>query len=909
MHMRTSLLLLAGATLALAQQYSITTLAGGAPAPTPVAATSATIGRPSRVAVDSAGNVYFSAGNAVYRIATSGTMTVVAGNGRAGFSGDNGPATQAQLNDPKGLAADSAGNLYIADSQNNRVRKVDRNGVITTFAGNGSTSFGGGPRTFNDGGPATSGLLFLPSGVAVDSAGNVYIADTGDNMIRKVTTDGIINTIAGDSYPGYYDKDDNASDDIGPDAINSEFNKPNDVFLDKNGVLYISDTNNQVVRKVTTDGKISTIVGDSSSGFKGDSGPATKAGLVAPMATVVDGAGNIYVLSNGDGRIRKVGTDGNITTLAGSGVPGFADGNGAAAQFNFPTGLAIDGSGNLYVADSLNLRIRKVASAAVSTIAGNGNFSYSGDNGPATSAQLNGPLGVAVDGAGSVYVADTSNHVVRRVANGTITNLTGNGQPGTDQLNAPQGVAATASGDVYIADTQNGRIRKVSAGSVTTFGGTDQFFTPTGVAVDAAGNAYVADLNRNLVRRIAANGTVTTVAGSGVQGYGGDNGPATGAALNQPRAVAVDSAGNLYIADTGNNRIRRVNTSGQISTVAGIGVPGFTGDTGLAVNARIVGPLGIAVDASSNIYFTDGTRVRKVLPSGFIFTIAGTDSAGYSGDGGSATSAQFNNPTGLAVDSTGNVYVADTGNNAVRVLRPLAGGLRISAVTSGATNQAGVIAPGEVLALYGSGMGPAQLAQFQLVSGKVPTTLAGTTVYFNGTPAPILYTSAGQVGVVAPFNISGDKADVVVVYSGAVSASLSVSIASTAPGLFTLNGSGTGQAVAINPDGSVNGPDHPAKAGDYVALYGTGAGRMNPASQDGAVNPTAPPLPVPAATITATVGSQSVTPQFAGAAPGLVAGVIQVNVQIPTGLAAGAVPVVIQAGTSSSPNGVTIYVQ
>jgi uncharacterized protein (TIGR03437 family) len=902
-------LLLAAATLALGQQYSITTLAGGAPAPSPVAATSAAIGRPSRVTVDSAGNIYFSASHAVYRIASSGTMTLVAGNGRAGFSGDGGPATRAQLNDPKGLAVDSAGNLYIADSQNNRVRIVDRNGVINTFAGNGSISFGGGPRTYNDGGPATNGLLHLPSGVTVDSSGNVYIADTGDNIIRKVTTDGIINTIAGDSYPGYFDKDDNASDNIGPDAINSEFNKPDDVFIDSKGNLYIADTTNQVVRRVTPDGKIATIAGDTSSGFKGDNGPATKAGLVAPMAMVVDGSGNLFILSNGDGRIRKVDTNGNITTVAGSGTPGFADGSGTSAQFNFPTGIAVDGSGNLYVADSLNLRIRKVAGGSVSTIAGNGNLSYSGDNGPATAAQLNGPLGVAVDGSGSVYVADTGNHVVRRVANGTITNLTGNSQASADQLNAPQAVAATASGDVYIADTQNGRIRRVSGGSVSTFGGTDQFFTPTGVAVDGSGNVYVADLNRNIVRRIAANGTVTTVAGSGVQGFGGDNGPAAGAMLNSPRAVAVDGAGNLYIADTGNNRIRRVNTSGQISTVAGTGVPGYSGDSGVAVNAQIVGPVGIAADAAGNVYFSDGTRIRKVLASGFITTIAGGGDPGYSGDGGSAATAQLNNPNGLAVDTNGNVYVADTGNNAIRVLQPQAGGLQISAVTSGASNQTGVIAPGEVVALYGSGMGPAQLAQSGLVNGRIPTTLAGTTVYFNGTPAPILYTSAGQVGVVAPFNLSGDKADVVVVNNGAVSSALTVSIAATAPALFTLNGSGTGQAVAINQDGSINGADHPAKAGDFVTLYGTGAGRMNPSSQDGSVTSTTPPLPLPAVTITATVGGKSVTPQYAGAAPGLVAGVIQVNVQIPTGLTAGAVPVVIQASTSSSPNGVTIYVQ
>ncbi len=909
MHMRTSILLFAGATLSLAQQYSITTIAGGAPAPSPVAATGAAIGQPSRVTVDAGGNVYFSANHSVYRLATTGTLTLVAGNSRAGFSGDGGPAIRAQLNEPKGLALDAAGNLYIADSQNNRVRVVDRNGVINTFAGNGSISSGGGPRTYNDGGPAVNAFLHLPSGVAVDKSGNVYIADTGDNIIRKVTTDLVINTIAGDSYPGYFDKDDNTSDNVLPDAVDSEFNKPQDVAVDGAGNIYIADTVNNVVRKITSDGKIRTIVGDASAGFKGDSGPAEKAGLTTPMALVVDGSGNLYILTNGDSRIRKVDTKNVITTVAGSGVPGFADGSGASAQFNFPTGLAVDSSGNLYVADSLNLRIRKVAGGNVTTVAGNGNFSYSGDNGPALDAQLNRPFGVAADASGNVYIADTANNVVRRVSkDGVIVNVLGSSQAGggDNQLSAPQSVAVDQGGNLYIADTLNGRIRKVSGGAVSTVGGTDQFFTPTGVAVDASGNVYVADISRNIVRRVAANGNVATVAGTGTAGYGGDNGPAVGALLNAPRAVAVDGAGNLYIADTGNNRIRRVDTSGQIATVAGTGVPGFSGDSGLAVNARIANPVGIAVDSSGNIYFSDGTRVRKVI-AGFIATIAGNAAPGYSGDGGAAATAQLNGPASIAVDSAGNVYVADAGNHAIRMLQPLAAGLRINAVTSGASNQTGVIAPGEVVALYGAGMGPVQVTESQLVDGRVPITLAGTTAYFNGAPAPILYTSAGQVGAIAPFNLSGDKADVVVTYQGQVSSALTVSIASVAPAFFTLDRTGAGQAVAVNSDGSLNGPNRPAKAGDYVTLYATGLGRTNPASQDGA--PGSAPLPLPAVTPTATIGGRDASIQYAGGAQGIVAGVMQVNVQIPAGLTPGPVAVVLKSGTQSSPNGVTIYVQ
>jgi uncharacterized protein (TIGR03437 family) len=904
MHMRHILLLLASGTLAFAQQYTIATVAGGAPPATPATATSTPIGVPRRATTDSAGNVYFSASNSVFRLAGNGGLTLVAGNSRAGFSGDGGPAVNAQLNAPQGLAFDATGNLYIADSQNNRIRVVSRDGIINTFAGNGQSTFGGGPGSYNDGGPATNAVMHLPMGVAVDKGGNVYIADTGDNIIRKVTTDGIINTIAGDSYPGYFDKE-------GGTPVDSEFNKPSDVALDSSGNLYIADTTNQVVRKLAADNTISTYAGTAASGFSGDDGPANKAAMTAPMALAVDSSGNLYILTNGDGRIRKVDTKGNITTVAGSGIAGFADGSDPKkAQFNFPTGLALDPSGNLYVADSLNLRIRKVASGSVSTVAGNGVLSYSGDNGPALSAQLNAPRGVAVDASRNVYIADTGNHTVRKVAQGTITNLAGTGQAGSDntQLSGPQSVAADSAGNVYIADTLNSRIRKVSGGAASTLAGSDQFVTPTGITSDPAGNVYVADLGRNQVRRIAADGSISTIAGTGGAGASGDNGPAAAALLNGPRAVAVDGAGNVYIGDSGNNRIRKVAPNGIISTVAGNGLPGFSGDAGPAINAQIGSVVGIAADAAGNIYFSDGTRIRKVFASGIISTLAGTAAPGYSGEGGVASTAQINGPAGLAVDSAGNIYFADSGNNAVRVLQPLAGGLAIASVTSGASNQPGVIAPGEVVVLYGSGMGPAQLAQFQLdSSGNVPTTVAGTSVFFNGTPAPVLYSSAGQVGAVAPFNLSGDKADVIVTYQGQVSAALTVSVAASAPALFTLNGSGSGQAVAVNQDGAINDAAHPAKAGSFVTLYGTGAGRTTPASQDGV--PAAVPLPIPVLPVSVTLGGKAATLQYAGAAPGLVAGVLQLNVQVPAGLTAGPVAVILQVGASSSPNGVTIYVQ
>ena len=299
------ILLLAGGSLAPAQQYTISTAAGGAPPSTPATATGISIGQPARVTTDSAGNYYFSSGNAVFKV-SNGTLALVAGNSRAGFSGDNGPAVNAQLNAPQGLAVDSAGNLYIADSGNNRVRLVS-NGIVTTFAGNGNSSPTADPFTFNDGGPATNGLLHQPMGVAVDSNGNVYIADTGDNIIRKVTTDGNIATIAGIGYPSF-------SGDAAA-AVNAELQSPQDVAVDSSGNVYIADTYYSHIRKITSDGNINSIVGNGTIGSTGDGGVATKAGMIAPISMAVDSAGNIYIVENGGHRIRQVDSKGNISTV------------------------------------------------------------------------------------------------------------------------------------------------------------------------------------------------------------------------------------------------------------------------------------------------------------------------------------------------------------------------------------------------------------------------------------------------------------------------------------------------------------------------------------------------------------------------------------------------------------------
>ena len=908
------LLLLAGVSVAIGQQYSITTVAGGAPPPTPATATATSVGQPRRVAVDSSGNVYFSSGNSVFKLSGT-TVTLFAGNSRPGYGGDGGPAASAMLNTPAGLAVDSKGNVYIADSLNNRIRIVSPSGTISTFAGNGTIGY---INSVGDGGQAAFAQLQLPSGVAVDSSGNVYIADTGDNLVRLVNANGIISTFAGIGYPGF-----------GGDAAAAtaaSLNHPEDVTVDSSGNVYIADTLDAAIRKVTTDGNINTVAGNSSSiGYSGDGGVATSAGLIEPFAVAVDSSGQIYIAESADGRIRRVDTKGNISTIAGNGTLGFSgDGSTATnAELRLPSGVALDSSGNVYIADTGNARVRKLAGGNLSTVAGNGNISYAGDGGPATQSELSAPQAVAVDTAGNLYIADTNNNVVREVtAGGTISTLAGNGSAGSgnSQLNAPQGIAVDSAGNVYVADTGNSRVMKISGSSMAVFAGSGtpgfggdggaagsaQLNFPVGLAVDSSGNVYIADFGNSRVRKVNSGGTISTVAGS-AQGFSGDGGLATAASLSGPQGVAVDKSGNLYIADTLNNRLRVV-SGGNIATLAGNGIASSSGDAAPAAQASLVNPGGVAVDGAGNLYITDlSLRVRKIYPGGPIFTIAGGPNSGYSGDGGLATSATLSGPSGLAVDAKGNVYVADTGNNAVRELQPAGTGISISAVTNAASNALGAISPGEVLVLYGSGMGPAQTAVNQFDSNNlIETSVGGTTVYVNGVPAPLLYAGATQASAIVPYATSGSSASIYVIYNGLVSNVATAAVAPATPAVFTANLSGKGQAAAINQNGSYNSASSPAAAGSYVELYLTGGGQTNPGGQDGLQ--TAPPLPQAVATVTVTIGGKSASVSYAGGAPGSVAGVWQVNAQVPSGLTAGAVPVVVTVGGVPSQQGVTITV-
>jgi uncharacterized protein (TIGR03437 family) len=485
-----------------------------------------------------------------------------------------------------------------------------------------------------------------------------------------------------------------------------------------------------------------------------------------------------------------------------------------------------------------------------------------------------------VDATGNLFIADSYNNRIRKVSNtGIITTVAGNGTEGT----TGDGGSAT-SAELYLVDA---------------------------IAVDGQGNLFIADAYNNRVRRVAPDGIITTVAGTGVAGFSGDGGPATSAQFYGIAGLAADAAGDLFIPDEYNQRIRKVSTSGTISTVAGTGSNGFSGDGGLATAAQWSFPEDVAVDSSGNVYVGDNsTRVRKISASGVITTIAGNGSTGYSGDGGPAASASLFMPvtagflsSGLAVSQSGNVYIADTNNLAIRLLTPSNQVVLVSAVVDAASESAGPVSAGKIVTIYGGGLGPQQLALSQPDNGVFGTQLAGTSVAFNGIAAPLVYTSASQVAAIVPYAVSGTSAQMTVSYQGQVSSAFAVTVAASAPGLFTVNETGAGQLATVNAvTGVFNDAAHPAKAGDYLELFATGEGQTTPAGVDGKT--AALPYPAPLLAVSVTVGGISAPVVYAGGAPGETAGLMQVNIQIPPGVAPGGyVPVVLTVGAASTING------
>ena len=748
---------------AFAQEGTMTTYAGGG-MQNNIPGLLADISLAEAVAVDRNSNVYIASCslNQVFKLTPSGELFTVAGNGASGFSGDGGPATGAELGGAyfgscrlAGVAADGSGNVFIADVGNQRIRRVDAaTQIITTVAGNGTPGFSG------DGGPATSAELNFPGEVAVDSSGDLFIADSRNHRIRRVdAATQVITTVAGNGTKGY-------SGDGGP-ATGSELDYPAGVAVDSSGDLFIADTGNERIRRVDAATQvITTFAGNGTEGFGGDGGPATSAQLLTPEGLAMDSSADLFIADVNNERVRRVDATTNIiTTVAGNGTVGFSGDGGLAtnAELDVPAAVALDGSGDLFIADVDNGRIRYVKSSTqvISTIAGGAG---GGDGGPASASVLAWPEGVALDSAGNLFVADFFNWRIRRVdgVTGMITTVAGNGIPCVGYENCGYGGPATSaelfdpgapaadeSGNVFFsvggfgtpvlridATTQvltvvagNGNASYRGDGGPATSAG----LSACGVAVDGSGDLFFADCQNARIRRVdAVTHIITTVAGNGNQGYSGDGGPATSAELSDPTGVAVDSSGDLFIADSSNCRIRRVDAATQIiSTVTTF--------------SELVGV--IAVDRVGNLYVSVGSAeclgdgvffsgvgssiVRLDAVTGATARVAGTGVYGFSGDGGPATSSEIGSPSGVAVGSTGMLYISDSSNNRVRetTLPPFVA-LQPTALTFSNQN-IGTTSPIQTVKLTNTGLVPLAVSSIDASAGFQETDNCGSSVAAN----------------------------------------------------------------------------------------------------------------------------------------------------------------------------------
>ncbi len=890
--------------------YRINTVAGSSSIGDAGPAVSAQLGNIQGVAIDRLGNTYLSDTdrNRIRKIDAKGIITTIAGTGVAGFTGDGGPATSAALNLPYGLAADLAGNVYVADLANQRVRRIAPDGSITTTAGTGVKG------SLGDGGLAANAQLMSPRNVAVDAAGNLYISEFEGHRVRRVTPDGKISTVAGTGVAGFRGD--------GGLAVNAQIGYPTGLTLDRSGALYLADSQNQRIRKIVPGGIISTITG----------GTQTVT-LQTPVAVAVDGYGNIYV-ADSSGVVHEATLLGAWIAVAGTGTPGFSGdgGPGSRAQLTAAHDLAFDAAGDLFLADGI--RIREInLQGLIATVAGDGFQHAVGDALPATQAILNQPMSATLDRAGNLYIADAGTQRVRMVSpTGIISTFAGTGTTGfnSDQIPAiaatlysPMGVAADVYGDVYIADTYNHRIREVAAaGRISTYAGTGtggqgvdnllpsqtQLRGPRSVCIARTGTIYIVDTSNHRVLGVLPGGYAATVAGNGTAGLGGDGGPALTAELNQPSACAVDSLGNLFIADTLNHRIAKVDPKGVITTVAGTGQAGTSPDGVTAVAAALNSPMGVAVDDNGDIFVSDtgNNLIRQVMPSGTIYTIAGQAIPGFTGDDGVALAAEINAPAGIFMDGSGALYFADTGNNRVRLLSPQAQQHTTPPVvlppSLSAVNAAsllnGAVAPGEIVTIYGSGIGPVQAATgLYNASGLLSNLVGGSEVRFDGVTAPIFYAQAGQVNAQVPYTIAGQTTTHVEIrYQGQIAGVADLPVNAATPAVFP---------TVLNPDGSLNAQSNPATQGAILTFFATGDGLTTGPNVSG--QPANAPYAQPVLPVTVTIGGTAAALLYAGQAPGLI-GMLQVDAVVPTGISVGSADAVLSIGTMQAPP-VLVWVQ
>jgi cysteine-rich repeat protein len=688
-----------GCNECMATRWRASALVGGS-----TLAAEAELHSPTGVTVDVFGNVFIadSINRRILRVDVgTSVVTTIAGNGSSGATGDGGPATSAGLGYPQGVAVDGLGNVFVTGI--NRVRRIDgASGLISTVAGGASGSGG-------DGGPATSAELEYAADVVVDGLGNLFIADRQANRVRRVdASTRIITTFAGGGQPP-----DGLGDD-GP-ATSARLNIPLALALDGAGNLLIAEQNGRRIRRVNSaTGVIETVAGGGSPGDGiGDNGPAVDAALISPHGIAVGETGDIFIADRGHYRLRKVdASTGDITTVAGVGVRGFAGDGGAALSAEIePVDVAVDAQGNLIFSDaSHRVRDVDVTTGLITTMAGTGSIGHTGDGGSARSASLREPYDVAVDSKGNLFISEWVGHRIRRVdgQTGTITTVAGSGLSGFsgDDGSAllatvyyPKGLAVDASDNLYFADERNDRIRRIDGqtGVITTVAGGGSFGLgdngpatdavldrPSDVVIDGSGNLYIADTDHARIRHVEmATGIITTFAGGGGPDLG-DDGPASSARLQAPTGVEFDAGGNLLIADFGTKHVRHVDIETNIiTTIAGGGsLIGDDREGALATDVDFR-PYDVAVDGNGDFLIpVYEKRVYRVdTLSRVVSTLAGTGFDRDRGDGGPADVADVTIPTGIAIDDVGNVlFVGDR----VR---------RVDATTGNITTVAGLVSP------------------------------------------------------------------------------------------------------------------------------------------------------------------------------------------------------------------------
>lgn len=737
--MRIILLSLCLSLPAFADSYTISTIVGSDWVGENVPATSSILIQAEGIAADNSGNIYVSdAGNHRVRcIAPSGLIRTIAGNGAAGFSGDNGPASSAQLNSPYGLAFDFAGNLYIADLGNARIRRISPSGIISTVAGGGSLPAGGK----NEGSIATLLSFIAPRNIAIDGTGILYISDFGAQRVYKMTTDGTLTTLAGTGTAGY------SGDGV---ASLSLLNYPTALAVDHLGTVYIADSGNHLIRKVIS-GQLTSI-----------------ARAALPTGLAFDGVATLYVADHSAAEILEIPLN-----------------SGTATAMNVSaTDLIYGNNGYLYVADVSVAR--RVSVYGDSTIFAGGGSLAEGDGGPAIQARLNHPSGLALDSIGNLYIADHDNNRIRRVGlDGAITTFAGTGASGNTgdggaavlaALNGPSSIRFDAFGDLYIADTGNSRVRLVTPGGIILPVITGPLSAPSYLLFDKSQNLYIAD--SSAIYELTPVGVTYTV-------FNG---------LQSPRGMAFDSSGNFYFAEAGTKQVWMFTPSGSHSLL-GSGVWNS--------------PQGVAIDGSGNVLVADSglAQVLSVNSFGQIAPVAGTGTAGFAGDSGSSVLAELNAPAEVLVTSAG-VYIADSGNNRIRQLAPTSSQVTVGPIlvvnaVNAASLTPGPIAPGMLMALLGTGLTINDIAQ--------------TQVLFNATSAPILAITPTEVLVRVPVSLAGvANVQITVANQGSQIAQITANVAVASPALFA---SGT-QASVVNQDGTLNSPSNPAARGSIVTLSG-----------------------------------------------------------------------------------------